>query len=165
MRSWRYPQWIVASLGAVATALLVGLPTLMIPNPWFSRMIEAEWWNRPVWIVTSVLAGLIVATYVGVRDEEATEDELDEELRSTRRGGAGGVLTFFAVGCPICNKLVVLALGTTGALEWFAPAQPILAAASIALLAVALRSRLRAATSCPTTLREALGLSRRLEAG
>lgn len=155
MRSWRYPQWIVAGLGAVAAALLVGLPTFMIPNPWFSRMIDAQWWNRPVWIVTSVLAGLLLATYVGVRSQDEAE-----ELRSTRRGGVGGVLSFFAVGCPVCNKIVVLALGTTGALNWFAPLQPILAAASIALLAVALRSRLRAATACPTTLRAALGLDR-----
>lgn len=150
MRSWRHPRWIVATAGTVLAGLLIGLPTEMIPNPWFTRMIDAEWWNRPVWTVTSILAGLLVATYVGVRSEDESEEQ-----RSTRRGGVGGALSFFAVGCPICNKLVVLALGTTGALEWFAPAQPLLAVASIALLAVALRSRLRAATTCPTTLRGA----------
>lgn len=160
MRSWRHPQWIVATAGTVVAGLVIGLPTEMFPNPWFTRMIDAEWWNRPVWIVTSILAGLLVATYVGVRSEDESE-----ERRSTRRGGIGGVLSFFAVGCPICNKLVVLALGTTGALEWFAPVQPLLAVASIALLAVALRSRLRAATTCPTTLRSALGLTGRSEAG
>ena len=66
-----------------------------------------------------------------------------------RPGTLGGFLTFFAVGCPVCNKIVLLALGYTGALRWFAPVQPLLAIAGIGLLAWALRSRLRAEVACP----------------
>ena len=44
----------------------------------------------------------------------------------------GGALTFFAVGCPVCNKLVVLALGFSGALTYFAPLQPALGIAALA---------------------------------
>ena len=43
---------------------------------------------------------------------------------------------------------VVLALGTTGALDWFAPAQPWLAVISIVLLALALRQRLTSSAYC-----------------
>jgi hypothetical protein len=50
----------------------------------------------------------------------------------------------FAVGCPICNKLVVAVLGAGGALSYFGPAQPVLGAASIVLLGAALALRLRA---------------------
>ena len=57
------------------------------------------------------------------------------------RAGAGGVMSFFAAGCPVCNKLVVLAIGTTGAVDYFRPLQPMLGAASIVLLAIALRAR------------------------
>jgi hypothetical protein len=64
-------------------------------------------------------------------------------------GGVGGLLAYFAVGCPVCNKLVVLALGATGALEFFAPLQPALAVLGVVVLGVALRARLRAARSCP----------------
>ena len=63
-----------------------------------------------------------------------------------------GLLSFFAVGCPVCNKLVVAALGTTGAVEVFAPVQPLLAVASVALLAVALRRRLATRSACPVDL-------------
>ncbi|MEZ5295782.1 MAG: hypothetical protein R2697_05770 [Ilumatobacteraceae bacterium] len=63
---------------------------------------------------------------------DAVDDELD---RPAKTGGLGGLISFFAVGCPTCNKVVLLALGTTGALDWFAPAQPILAVLSIVLLA------------------------------
>jgi hypothetical protein len=167
MARWDARRWTAAVLGTFGVAILTGVPTVMVPNPWFSRMIDVTWWDRPVWVVTSVLAGLLVATYVapsdgvasaevtgsdgagapsGTSDDADASDELDV---AGRRGGVGALLTFFAIGCPVCNKLVVLALGTSGATAWFAPAQPLLAAASIALLAFALRTRLATAEACP----------------
>ena len=65
-----------------------------------------------------------------------------------RLGVAAGLVTFFAVGCPVCNKLVLLALGASGAVTWFAPLQPILAVASVVVMAIALRLRLRGERSC-----------------
>ena len=60
----------------------------------------------------------------------------------------GGLLSTFAVGCPICNKIVV-ALGVSGALhDW--PADPaLLGLASVALLLTTLVLRLRGERSCP----------------
>lgn len=141
MRDWGRRRWTAAVLGAVAVALLIGLPTVMIPNPVFTRMTPVLWWNWPIWLATSVLSGLLLATYV--RDGETAVDD-----RPTRRGGVGGLLAYFAVGCPVCNKLVVVALGTSGAMNWFAPLQPILAVGALVLLVVALRGRLRNASSC-----------------
>ena len=103
-------------------------------------------------VVTAVLGGLLVATYVRLPDTQRVsgpvhddEDELDTPGKA---GGLGGLLTFFAVGCPTCNKLAVVALGSTGALDWFAPAQPMLAVLSLVLLGWALRARLRGASVC-----------------
>lgn len=149
MRTWTVRRWATAVVGAVVVALLIGLPTELIANPWFHRMVPAEWWNHPVWIATSVLAGLLLATYV--REARTAED------RGSARGGAGGVLAFFAVGCPVCNKLVVVALGTTGAMNWFAPVQPFLAVGALLLLAAALRSRLANERACRVPTASALG--------
>lgn len=152
MASWDRRQWTAAVLGTVAVAVLTGAPTVMFPNPVFGRMVPVTAWNRPAWILTSILAGLLVATYVAPaaqsadRDATAGHDELDD---ATRRGGVGGLLSYFAIGCPVCNKLVVLALGSSGAMSWFAPLQPLLAVASVGLLAWALRTRLRTAEACP----------------
>jgi hypothetical protein len=49
----------------------------------------------------------------------------------------------------VCNKLALIALGYTGALQWFAPVQPVLAVAGIVLLAYALRRRLAGEIACP----------------
>jgi len=141
MRSWSPRHWVTALGASVVVALILGLPTDVIPNPVFGRPVPVTWWSVPVLIISSALAGLLAATYV--RDDTPTTDDPTRE----RVAGLGGLLTFFAIGCPVCNKLVVLALGTTGALDWFAPTQPWLAAASVILLAEALRRRLRSADS------------------
>jgi hypothetical protein len=70
------------------------------------------------------------------------------ELRPGRPAAAGGLLAILAVGCPVCNKPVLLLAGTSGALGWFAALQPVLAALAIALLVAALVARLRAESRC-----------------
>jgi hypothetical protein len=84
---------------------------------------------------------LLTATYV-------KNDFSDENPRQLKIGGAGALLSYFAVGCPVCNKLALIALGYSGAIQYFAPIQPYLAVAGIALLAYSLRMRLNNEYSC-----------------
>ncbi|MBL6629603.1 MAG: hypothetical protein O3A28_09175 [Actinomycetota bacterium] len=150
MRHWSPRRWMTAAGGSVVVGLALGLPTDVVPNPVFSRPVDITWWSYPVLVISAILGGLLLATYVREpvpSGETAAQDaELDE--RPSRLGTAGGLLSFFAIGCPVCNKVVVLAIGTTGALDWFAPTQPLLAVGSLVLLTVALRQRLRSAQTC-----------------
>ncbi len=149
LRSWTTRQYVAAAGFSIGFALLIGIPTVLIPNPVFGREVPVTAWSYPVWIVSSLLAGMLAATYVRARTDDAPE-ELDAAAAAPSRFGiAGGVLTWFAVGCPVCNKLALLALGYSGALTWFAPVQPFLAAAAVALTAGALVFRLRGQTLCP----------------
>src|SRR5699024_12374848 len=66
-----------------------------------------------------------------------------------RAGSAAGILAWFAVGCPVCNKIALLALGYTGALTWFAPFQPVLAVTALILATIALVWRLKGQVACP----------------
>jgi hypothetical protein len=84
---------------------------------------------------------MLFATYIKM------EQSIDED-RSLKVGGAGALFSFLAVGCPVCNKLVLIALGYSGAIQYFAPVQPYLAAAGILLLAYALRKRLIGESLC-----------------
>jgi hypothetical protein len=65
------------------------------------------------------------------------------EDRRSLLGYAGGFAAFLAIGCPVCNKIILVALGTTGALTIWAPLQPLIGAASLVLLAGTLAWRLR----------------------
>jgi hypothetical protein len=148
LRTWNVRRWAVAAAAAVVVALLVGIPTDVIPNPVFGRPVPVTWWSYPTLLITAVLGGLLAGTYV--RDDSPdVADGLPDELDAPSRvGGAAGLLSFFAVGCPVCNKLVIVALGATGARQWFEPIQPALAVVSVVLLGVAVRSRLRSTTTC-----------------
>jgi hypothetical protein len=147
MRTWTLRRWSAAASASVLTFVLLGIPTAMIPNPVFARKIEAPWWTYPSLVVTAVLAGMLLATYVS--EHGALRSGLGEPTpEESRRVTVGGLLSFFAIGCPTCNKLVLIALGSSGAITWFEPVQPVLALAGVALLAWALRRRLQSATSC-----------------
>ncbi len=145
--AWPRRRWVAACAAALGTVALVGVPTDLIDTPLFSRAVPPTWWAWPALILTAGLTGLLVATYV------ATPVDTESGRSASRAGSLGGVLSFFAVGCPVCNKLVLLALGTAGALRWFEPVQPILSIAGLLLLGWALRVRLRAERACPVPSR------------
>jgi hypothetical protein len=141
---WPRRRWAVAGISALATVLVVGIPTVLVPTPVFGREVAVTGWAWPALLVTALLAGLVTATYV--RAVPIVEGR--EVADVSRAGLVGGFLTYLAVGCPVCNKVALLALGYTGALQWFAPVQPLLAAAGIALLGYALHRRLQGEVAC-----------------
>lgn len=148
LRTWSPRRWWVAVGAGLITMLLVALPTAVIPNPIFGRAIEVTWWSYPVVILTGVLGGLLLATYIKEPSPYAQDAEGEQADKPLTLGAVGGLVSFFAVGCPVCNKIVLIALGTSGAITWFAPIQPILAIASVVLMAWALRARLKGEISC-----------------
>jgi len=149
MRRWSARRWLTAAAAAVGFALVVAIPTDLIDTPVFGREIPPTWWSWPALVISSVLAGVLVATYVAPADG-------GQDVRAQRRGMAGGLLTFFAVGCPVCNKLVLIALGSAGAITWFEPVQPFLQLAAIGVLLWALRLRLRGELACAVPTSAAL---------
>ncbi|MFP4311637.1 MAG: hypothetical protein ACLFS9_06595 [Nitriliruptoraceae bacterium] len=151
MRTWSRRRWLAAAAGTAGAGLLLGLPTAIIPNPIFGRQIEAPAWSYLAFAVTAVLSGLLLATYVREPTPVGamvTGDEPQVSDEDAKRFTVGGLLAFFAIGCPTCNKLVLIALGTSGAINWFEPVQPLLALAGIGVLVWALRRRLRNEVAC-----------------
>lgn len=142
--SWPLRRWVVAVVTAMSSVVVVGVPTDLIDTGFFSREVPPTAWAWPALLVSSLLGGLLVASYVaGPRSESLTQTP------AQRRGGwLGAALTYFAVGCPVCNKIVLLALGSAGAMTWFEPVQPFLQVIAVAALALAVRSRLRGELSC-----------------
>ena len=130
-------SWRAGATGigmGIGTLLLIGLPTAILPNPWFTRMTPTRPQDYLILGLTVLLAAGLGATYAAPAACSLHEGKLT----------AGGVLAFLAVGCPVCNKVVVLLLGTGGALAYFEPVQPLLAVTGLGLLGGGLALRLRA---------------------
>jgi hypothetical protein len=136
-------QLTVVVVVASATALVIGIPTDVVPNPWFGRVIGVRVADVVVLVVLSLLTGALAATYTAGGGSGPG---------ASRAGLGSGVLGWFAIGCPVCNKLVLLLLGASGATSVFEPIQPILGAAAIGLASAALVLRLRAIRqgACPS---------------
>jgi hypothetical protein len=135
--SWRWQRGL---LGIVLSAAAIGLPTDVIDNPLFTRMTPVRWWEYPVLVVTVVLTGL----WAGIRQG-------GENTAGSGRAIGSSVLSALAVGCPVCNKVVVSLLGVSGALGVWAPVQPLIAVLSIVLLVTAVVVRWRRRECTPET--------------
>lgn len=126
--------WIQVAAFGMVSAVAIAIPTRLIPNEWFRRMTPTRPQDYLFLVVSSALLGVVMALRaVAPRRVEAT-------------ALGAGLSTLFAVGCPVCNKLVVALLGTGGALSIFAPLQPVIAIGAIAVLVFAIRTQLRAIT-------------------
>ncbi|MGM1060884.1 hypothetical protein [Saccharothrix sp. Mg75] len=147
---WSWPRALV---GAALSAIAVAVPTDVIDNPLFTRMTPVRWWELPVMVCIAALT----AMWAGLRPQRA------ESVGSARTWGSS-LLGALAVGCPVCNKVVIALLGTSSALAVWAPLQPLLAVASLIILATAVAARWRlrdcAPQTCPPAQGEAIPLQR-----
>ncbi len=150
----RFLAWALA--WALASLIAFGLVAAIIPNPVFGRQIPPEPFAIAVWLLSAPLIGFLGATYSAPAMPAASPGPAQPfvmeaagdtaRAEGTTLGTVAGLGTFLAIGCPVCNKIALVLLGTSGALTVFAPLQPVIGAASLGLLAgtLAWRFRLRA---------------------
>lgn len=139
--------WLAAAAGTVVGLVVLGVPTAVVPNPFFVRMTPTSPWDVAIWLASAPLIGLTLATFVAKPQGVAVDPH---GARGGTHTSIAGVGAFLAIGCPICNKVVVGLLGVSGATTIFGPIQPVIGAASVALLGLTLIYRLRQrAFGCP----------------
>ncbi|MHB1220367.1 MAG: hypothetical protein ACYC1L_19455 [Alphaproteobacteria bacterium] len=104
-------------IAALASFLIIGTVTALWPNPIFIRMTSAGGWEISLLAVQSVLLGI----YFAVRRPAC----------KVRVAGAGGVLNFLGVACPVCNKVLLLIFGWDALMAYFEPVRLPLAALGV----------------------------------
>ena len=97
MHGWGWRMWSITAVTTLGAAVLVAVPTAIIPTPWFGRGVPVTWWSYPTLAVAAVLSGLLIASYVRAPPPPRPE---------SRRARVGAALSWFAVGCPVCNDSV-----------------------------------------------------------
>ena len=133
IRAFTLNAWAAALLAALFALLVIGGTTAIFENDFFRRMTPVRPQDYVFWLLSALLVGLLAGTFVVSRAAEHAGKTV-----------AGGFFADIAVGCPVCNKIVVAAIGSSGALTFFGPLQLFIGIGSIGLLAMALVLRARA---------------------
>jgi hypothetical protein len=115
--------WLKGTAVALLAFLGLGTVSALWNNPFFMRMTPVGGWEIGLLGALSALFGL----YVAVRRRACAD----------REAGAGGVLGFIGIACPVCNKILLLLFGGELLLTYFEPVRIYVAAAGTAILAVA----------------------------
>lgn len=121
---------------AVVTFAVLGTVSALWENPVFIRMTPAGHWEISALLVLSVLIGVFIA--------------IRRPACSGKAAGAGGVLGFLGIACPVCNKILLLLFGGDLLLTYFEPVRLYVAAIGIALAGWAVvREIRRDEPTCP----------------
>lgn len=122
--------WLRAIPYSVVAAVVIAIPADLIDNRFFGRPIPPRTLDYVILAVTAGLIGLVLAIRAPLTEKQE------------RRTLGSGLVSFLAVGCPVCNQAIVALVGTSGALSWWAPVQPVVGLVAVALLLWTLRQRL-----------------------
>lgn len=110
-------------VGVLAFAGL-GTVSALWENPLFVRMTPAGGWEIALLAALSLLLG----AYVAIR----------RPVCSVKTAGAGGLLGFLGVACPVCNKVLLLLFGGELLLTYFEPIRVYVAAIGVLIVLAAL---------------------------
>jgi hypothetical protein len=116
--------------------VVLGTLAAVWTNPLFMRMTPTGGFELALLLLQSILAGV----YVG----------LPQSPCGKRTAGAGALIGFVGIACPVCNKVLVLLIGSALLLEYFEPVRLYVALAGAALLAVAVWFKLTRPECRPT---------------
>lgn len=116
-------------LYALAAVVILGVPTALVQNPVFHRMIQSTPLDYVFLFTTSILA----AAYLAIPAAACGHDG---------KAAGGSVLGVLAFACPICDVLLVLLFGASFLLSFFNPLRPIIGVLSVLVLAYAVSQKL-----------------------
>ncbi len=103
----------------MAMFAMLGTVSALWENPFFIRMTPVDGWEISLLALLSSLSGL----YVVIR----------RPFCSNKAVGAGGILGFLGVACPVCNKILLFAFGSELLLTYYEPVRIPVAAVGVLL--------------------------------
>ncbi len=121
-------EWSRSMLYAAVLFALMGTLTALWSNPFFVRMTPVYQWDYLILSGEAILLGL----YLGIKAPSC----------GIKRASIGGIAGFLGFGCSLCNKLLVLALGSSFLLNYFEPIRLYIGLAGLVILSLALMAKL-----------------------
>jgi|SRR3989344_2894890 len=125
---------IIGVAVSIGFFVLSGVVTGLLPNSLFARMTPTTRLDKLFLVTSSILLG----AYVGVHYYKKNIIKKCDTVATT-----GGIGSFLAFACPVCNKLLMFLFGATALTTYFEPYRPLLGFISSGLLIGALYWRLQ----------------------
>jgi len=144
LRLYSKRQWALVAVVAVAAFVAIGSVGETLPWSSAGRVFAVQWWNWATLIASSVLLGLIAATFVTA----GSRGGATRGAGSATGSGLAGTVAAIAMACPVCSPLAIPLLGVGGTFAFLRGDRGWLALASVLILGLTLLLRLRASTGC-----------------
>ena len=119
---------IIGILVGVTIFLLLGIPTDIIENQRYLRMIPFT----PLDVFFLVSTAILMGVYAGLMTYLKITNKVTKI--STKYGTSGTVFSFFAISCPTCIQFLVILFGTTSMMTYYNPVRPYIGVLSILLI-------------------------------
>ncbi len=114
---------LMGSATVLGSFISLGTVAALWENPIFIRMTPVSGFE----IAALAMLSLLLGVYVAIR----------RPFCSIKTAGAGGVIGFLGVACPVCNKILLLLFGGDLLLTYYEPVRIYVAAAGVLIAAVA----------------------------
>ena len=114
---------ITAVAVATGTFLALGTVTALWENPLFIRMTPAGTVEIALLAGQSILLGLYFS--------------IPRTACAARQAGAGSILIFLGIACPVCNKILLFVVGSELLLFYFEPVRVYVALAGFLITGLA----------------------------
>lgn len=129
---------LIGLASALGSFIALGSVAALWDNPLFVRMTPVSGFEIAALAALSLLLGV----YVAIR----------RPFCSIKTAGAGGILGFLGVACPVCNKVLLLLFGGDLLLTYYEPVRIYVAAAGVLIAALAVLRELTLIKKQPAEL-------------
>ena len=117
---------LIGIISALLIFILVGIPTAVISNKFYTRMIPSTSLDIFFLIASSLLLGSYVGLFFYLKHNKKKQENA--------YAYSGAASSFVAISCPICIKLLVFIFGAAALMAYLAPLRPYIGFLSLALI-------------------------------
>ncbi len=134
--------FLIGVTSAIIIFLILGIPTRVIPNNFYTRMIPSTKLDLFFLITISLMLGIYIGLFFYLKDKKK------KQKNAAAYTGAAG--SFLAIACPVCIQLLVLIFGATALMTYLQPSRPYIGFLSIGLIGFGLYKEIEIIKKCKT---------------
>ncbi len=134
--------FLIGGISSLIISLLIGIPTDVIPNKFYKRMIPPTKLDLFFLVAISLMLGIYIGLFFYLKPKKK------KQKNAAAYTGVAG--SFLAISCPICIQFLVLIFGTAALMAYLEPLRPYIGFLSIGLIGFGLYKEIEIIKKCKT---------------